>query len=260
MEGYNLRLWLPLAILFFAGFVGFVIPAVTGGIVALGQMSGITADWAGFAGSIIAAIITVSVAGAGVIAAWFAIKGQNRINILAREEDRIERRLPGLYDVSHFCRPIVSTLGAVKGFYSITDVFQSFGLGLPNSTFKKDVENALPNTDDPTRRNIGSALGYMHSCARAAQITLGMISATNERIRLPSEWEPSALAEVRAQIIAMEAQLEAQKAEFRIAVEFMGRLVSAFEDQVAKYEARLAMIRRELDEFFKREGDSLKAL
>jgi hypothetical protein len=250
MDRYNLRLWLPLALLFGIGFLGFVIPAWTDGIVALGQRSGITADWAGFAGSIIAAVISVTITGVGVIAAWFAIKGQNRINILTREEDRIERRLPGLYDVEILCAPLVNSLLAHGRFALIAPEFQRVGLGMPESTFKEDLARALPLTDEVTRRNIGNALKHAYSHAVATDGTVSAMTFKQEQIRVSAVWLPAELKVARAEIEALEMRSRLQKVEFRDAVQLVGRVSKSILDRAHKYEARLSAIRQELDEFF----------
>jgi hypothetical protein len=58
---------------------------------------GSRSDWLGFAGGIIGNLITAAVAGAAAYYAWLGIKRQLRINVISREEERIEARMPALY-------------------------------------------------------------------------------------------------------------------------------------------------------------------
>jgi len=79
MEKYRLPLWVPLAILFVIGLAAFVLPAITIGIVNLGKLSGINEAWAGFAGSIIGAVIAVIAALIAYAAVWQQTKSAERM-------------------------------------------------------------------------------------------------------------------------------------------------------------------------------------
>ncbi|MEA2883470.1 MAG: hypothetical protein QOH32_2726 [Bradyrhizobium sp.] len=57
-------------------------------------------DWLGFAGGIAGNSITAAVTIAAIYFAWMGIKQQLRISLISREEERIEKVLPGLKEMA----------------------------------------------------------------------------------------------------------------------------------------------------------------
>jgi hypothetical protein len=113
-------------------------------------------------------LIAAGVAGIGVVlTATVAVRNvtrQIRIGILGREEDRIERELPGLRNARYFCSGFLIHR-VTKSFYGITNALADEGFGVKESTPQKDVLNALPNTDQATRQIVETRL---QSCFRLA--------------------------------------------------------------------------------------------
>jgi hypothetical protein len=96
MKKFELPLWLPLVLLFAAGFLGFVIPSWTDATIRIGKLAGISESWAGFAGAIIGSVIGAAMTLIAALIAWCAVqqqirntKDQLRAAERLREEERI---------------------------------------------------------------------------------------------------------------------------------------------------------------------------
>jgi hypothetical protein len=86
---------------FFAGvYVSFfTLPLWVAGIINYAK-AGSRNDWLGFVGGMAGNALTALVAMAAVYFGWQGVKRQLRTNVISREEERIERQLPGLREVA----------------------------------------------------------------------------------------------------------------------------------------------------------------
>jgi hypothetical protein len=85
-------LWLISLATLLGVFISLAVPA------AIGPHAIKPSDWIGFAGS----VLTGGIAAAAIYYAWRGLTRQLRISLISREEDRIERELPGLRELSKF--------------------------------------------------------------------------------------------------------------------------------------------------------------
>jgi hypothetical protein len=82
---------------FFAGVSVsfFTLPLWVAGIINYAK-AGSRSDWLGFVGGMVAAVVAAT----AVYFGWQGVKRQLRTNVISREEERIERQLPGLREVA----------------------------------------------------------------------------------------------------------------------------------------------------------------
>lgn len=114
MGKYQLPLWLPLAVLFAIGFLGFVIPSWTDATVRLGKLAGITESWAGFAGAIIAACLTITATIGAAVAAWFAVRAQISAPKEASKRAQAEAKFIGVVALTQPIHAATALLYAVQ--------------------------------------------------------------------------------------------------------------------------------------------------
>jgi hypothetical protein len=118
-------------------------------------------DWIGFAGS----TLTAGVAGAAIHYAWRGITRQSRLDLISREEDRIERELPGLRDAGMLTSALYSSLAnlqATKGFPEmVTHVLEMEGLRSLTNDAHLEITARLPGSDIRTRRAIRGVVGVI---------------------------------------------------------------------------------------------------
>jgi hypothetical protein len=203
------------------------------------MLSAMIAAWLGLLGPInLAAIekwqtlVSASVAAVGIaVAAFIAVRNvsrQIRINILLREEDRIERQLPGLQDAFNWLTIFV--FGGETAAHFLAELFDN-----EEMTQAETVEKALPQTDKATRDRV---LLLLHLTWRAA--------ARIKRIEddtLRSREEFATIEQGRAVVKSLQETYE--KAITSIAEE-----KNSLGEKISSLESRLTSIRSEIDAYF----------
>jgi hypothetical protein len=204
-------------------------------------------DWLGFAGAIIAATLTSVVA---VAAIYFATK-QIRINVLLREEDRIDKLLPGLRNAINFIEPFLD-LKALTTMNGAVSGFQLLGFGANGSTLEKDIERALPATDDATRAEVLSGLHRAYGLARAAEGSRTFketLEATRDADP-PSAWAPGHYEKLNREIAQAASKFEAHRSQFANYMDELFALSLRCRQRIERYERRRIHIRTEIEEYF----------
>src|ERR1035437_3087036 len=224
------------------------------------MLAAMIAVWLGVAGPVELAkikgwqtLIAAFVAAAGIYFAARNVSRQIRITILSREEDRIEKQLPGLYDAQNLCDSIVPRLRPIRAFFGVVSAVNALGLGGTPKSFEDDVEALLPVTDAATRRSVTSALFEMYSRAITAQGSRVLQTELETQSARREEWEPSDYAKVRADIAALSRMLIAQGNDFQRALDRIERESAAIAGKIDVNERRSARIRREIETFFEDE-------
>ncbi|WP_316214077.1 hypothetical protein [Bradyrhizobium sp. SZCCHNR2032] len=157
MRKYNLPLWVPLVILYVIGIAGFWAPNYVPALVEAFREHG-GEQWLGFAGS----IVTAAVAAVAIYYAWRGITHQSRLDLISREEDRIERELPGLRDAVALMDVLQRSLAEIPPTTEfpkkVSDIISNEGLLSLGIAGHLEVETRLPSTDIRTRREIRSVV------------------------------------------------------------------------------------------------------
>lgn len=214
--------------------------------------------WLGISGPIDATkvehwqtLIAAAVTAIGIIvAAYISVRNvtkQIRISILSREEDRIERELPGLREARYFCSGFLS-YRVTRTFHGLADAFRNDGFG--GSAPHKDIEIALPHTDQATRQLVQIRLNRCFRLGLAAESMMKTLISKRESIRFPPEWEPDSLRQVQDAIRELEKLFSGVAAEFEKSMNDLENTVGDFDQKIALYEQRSARIRKEIAVYF----------
>jgi hypothetical protein len=202
--------------------------------------------------TLIAAAIAAAVGGFGAYVAVRNVKRQIRIGILGREEDRIERELPGLRDARDFCSRFL-IYRVIESFDGITDAFADDGYGVKESTPQEDVLKALPNTDQATRQIVETRLQSCFRWAFHADRAFRAIKSRTEDTREPNLWAPGELDKVQLQIQQARAHFTEMDEGFRKSIDQLEDTVRSLGRKIGQYEARSARIRKEIEAYFDEE-------
>src|SRR5262249_48198412 len=124
------------------------------------------------------------------------------------------------------------------------------GFGKPGSTLEKDVEKALPVTDDPTRAKVLDSLLDALRRARAAEGTRQLKETMEGTMGDPAEWEPNGLKKLRSEITGAEMRFVRERAEFSDQMEEVAQLADDIKSVIARYERRRVQIRKEVERYF----------
>ena len=183
---------------------------------------------------------------------YFAVRNVSRqimINILLREEDRLDKQLPGLRNAVNYFEPFL-IFRSVTAFHGTGTEFARLGFGKGGSTPEKDVMQALPVTDDATRTKVLDSLLEALRRARTAERTREFKEMMERTMGDPAEWAPSELQKLRSEITGAEMLFVRQRAEFSDQMERVAALVDEINRVIARYERRRVQIRKEVERYF----------
>jgi hypothetical protein len=195
------------------------------------------------------ALISAAVAAVGIYFAVRNVSRQIRINILLREEDRIDKQLPGLRNAVNFLEPFL-VYRSVTAFHGTTSEFGRLGFGKPGSTLEKDIEKALPVTDDATRARVLGCLFKAYGLAQVAEGTRQLKEMMENTRGEPTQWEPAELKKRDVEITGATMMFVQQRAEFSNQMEHAVALVADMNREIARYEKRRVRIRAEIERYF----------
>lgn len=202
-------------------FITIAVPAILGS-------EGIKAsDWLGFAGN----VLTAGVAAIAVYFGWRGITRQVRIGIVSREEERIERDLPGLRDLQ-------SELGILRaiGSFRVTPagvlrILKNLKYLDERSTIET-IAVRVPRADDASRRTLAAIIQAIMTHAAVSKALSDDIDGATEQDK------------DMAQLAAEEDKM---MKEHIAALEQFGEEVAL---RIAQAEARLPKFRSEIQSFF----------
>jgi hypothetical protein len=221
-----------------------------------------TAQWPKWIGCAMAAHESLAaglVGAAGALfAAWLAYSAVQRqlaqqrrattLNIATREEDRIERVLPGVERAARFLLILSTELQALTHPEFSTDTLRLNGLLRQGSTLEKDVEELLPTTVPITRDRVIAALNLVRF--RAEQLALAHNELKEAELKLVTiaEWDPAEHAAIRAAPDAIHEKIADAEDWLRGAISELDDLERELREQATSYRRRLDELRRQIDE------------
>jgi hypothetical protein len=203
-------------------------------------------------------LISAGVTAIGICATgYIAIRNvtrQIRINIVGREEERIEELLPGLYDAHQLCDTMLKVLRYFTRFFGTTEFINQYGLGGTDKSFTQDVKTLLPNTDPATLRRVVERLFQVYTRAGNAQSIQTKITEIERDLLRRQEFEPLAYRQLQRETATFQEMLAANVKAFQAALDGLEKEVIALDTRIVKYERRVKKIRGEIETFFDDEG------
>jgi hypothetical protein len=244
MENDNLPGLSPLWLILLATLLGAFLPFMVAATTSADQIK--PADWIGFSGS----VLTTGVAAAAIYYAWKGIIRQLRIGLISREEDRIERELPGLRDARERLGDLLAKLGSAPP--GGDEILQLYNLGIDSRKIVQEIEAIFPSTDDRTRRRIAQLFSiYIPNLSQAELVQTSFWKA-EYRMKAIADFDPSEHEDIRAEY-AKEAHSFRQR--MGLVHDNMAAL-EGFRDEIAArietLERVLPNLRSEIEQFFGR--------
>jgi hypothetical protein len=212
-----------------AAFVPIAVPFV------FGSDTVKASDWLGFAGS----IITAGVAAIAIRYAWQGIKMQTELDIISREEERMEALLPGLEAALVFLTRVHSDF--IKAdFKDYRFILERSGLWLASHDgMRAMIEQKLPSTDASTRRRI---IDTMHAIRLFTDLYISARSVAAEAVATDTATIRT-LSAAKHSLVEWEASLQIAKEDF-------DRLVNETMDRRALFMARMPHFRARIEASF----------
>lgn len=252
MNSYRIPPWFGLALLFTAGCFAFVLPVWIDAIVALGRKSGISESWAGFAGNLIGSALTSIVAAIAIYFAYIGIRQQIRAGVLAREEDRILRELPGLRDALELLTTVGGTFTGVRSVYGIRDQFRELGFSTISSMLSRDLKTLLPDTDDASFVQVRRAVSAAIDAGVSGESKRSAADAISARLHTPEEWDKTAFTSLDRERRLLRDGASHDMDRFIKALSNVDLLAKELGERIDIFEKRLPRLRRAMSEYFDR--------
>jgi hypothetical protein len=180
---------------------------------------------------------------------------------LNREEDRIERELPGLRQAFEYCTRFFAVglvqLVRKEDHRALIEALYEAGYGdkatsdeTIRGTSEEAIRAALPHTDAITRYQIRQCLDLLFIYLVASEQMQSVIDEREASSKSPRDWAPGELAELLSKIEehrAFQGNLFKSRSEGLIK---FSDLYGAIEKKVRLYEARAIRIRKELEAYY----------
>lgn len=190
---------------------------------------------------LVGAFLGIASGGIGLGVATFNVLRQMRINLISREEDRIERTLPGLRDARAYLYDLMIRLRPIEPSM-FDDAIVYIGIN-EIAAIDGVVERSLPRADDRVRQVVVNALYGIAAAAFAIRAARRHVIDVS---RLRTEGDDLGTAQYKNAVGNFEAQIERAK-------HYISELRSdadALHAQVIMLERRLPRFREELERYF----------
>ena len=175
---------------------------------------------------------------------------QIKIGIYSREEDRLEKILPGLIDAQNLCRPFLFHLRPLGSYGSVGGFFQNQGFRSQGpDDIKSEIQRRLPLSDETTRRELTAALGFVWQAGTAAAVTQLEISqhSIERQNHMGQKLVLDSILEVQKMRLAM---FETQKVAYHDALSALQQLSVNLGTKHAYLARRAGRIRKTLEAYF----------
>jgi hypothetical protein len=208
------------------------------------------ADWLGFAGGLIGNILTGAVAAVAIVVAWRGIKHQLRISLISREEERIERVLPGLKEVVGYIIDLRKRFRTITAHSVLKHIEQFNDYDPTKDRLDDKLKLRVPSADEGTRQRLLLAIETIWDYAMAADAQYETLSRLQQRPEYRAEIEAEVFGEARGKVGAAETSRNMRMLVLLTAVTNLRDLENDLVAQIDKYELRLPKFRSELETFF----------
>jgi hypothetical protein len=161
-----------------------------------------------------------------------------RVTIISREEEGLERDLPGLYEAMRYCDGLATNMTVDTLNYILERVEEFNGDGVRARQWVRDT---LPLTDEATKRAIINATMLFRGAKHVKRTRQAIVATKNSAEQEPNksirlnwlkEWEEQHFSHFGKGTVAIRA------------------IAKGINDKIIRFEARRLSIRAEIDAFF----------
>jgi hypothetical protein len=197
--------------------------------------------------------IGVVVAVAAATVAWINVQTTLRVNLISREEDRMERTLPGLTEAAKLLTSLVGDLRALQHKeFSITTIYGALpGFGDEAATLPEAVEKQTPNTDGPTRHRVTEGLKTLITKSAELQAAWSEFERASSDSRDIAQFAEEAKEGVRRAVQEARRLIDERLRGFEEALSSLERLQGELQGRIETFERRLPVFRKRIEAFFR---------
>jgi hypothetical protein len=190
-------------------------------------------------------LLGILITGLGVLVAAWNVTRQMRSAARVREQDRIERELPGLRAASFLLARFAVAIGKEPKPEKILKEFDAIGLkDAKMSDFLANVVEGLPLTPDFTKRELALKLYQLrHRTAQCANHEVQLAQARN--LYAARKQAGDDLTEARTEVADADTELEAAQKKFHEALQTLEKYRKNLTRRIRSEAKRNNILRRE---------------
>jgi hypothetical protein len=194
--------------------------------------------------------VAVAIVAAGI--AWVNVRTTLRVNLISREEDRMERTLPGLNEPVTLLAPLVGALRELKHKeFAITIINSALpGFGSETAKLSEAVENQLPSTDGPTRHRVTESLKVLIRKSAELSAAWKEFERATSDLRDIGQFATNSREAVNASVEDAKSLVQERLVGVEDAVRSIERLHRELQGRIEMYERRLPIFRKRIEDFF----------
>jgi uncharacterized protein YfkK (UPF0435 family) len=203
-------------------------------------------EWQALVGAIITLI--------GIVLGFLGVRGSQRLNIISREEDRIEELTPGLQQTCDVLTVLTQQLRAVRrqSLYNIRPVLRSYFNPSQGEAYAAMVRRKIPLANAALQREATGIVSLLMMCADVLEATKNELDRVNNDVRHIEEFDVGQHEEVRNIANTVAAKMKNSTQEMLMYIDSLQRLAVSMSHRIANLEHRRFIIRREIDRYFVR--------
>lgn len=197
-------------------------------------------------------LVGVLVAAAAAILAYIGVRGTQRINVVIKEQDRLDALLPGLRQVNELLLVIRGPLSALptKRLYQTILLLDSAIRVAPTESVETAVRRQLPLADDHLKWEVAELLFSLRS--QAALVKIGQEEVERYRADIANirSFAPSEHDGLRSIAKQVEASHDRENEQLRKLILSLDKFAQHVKERITQAEHRQKMIRSIVDNFF----------
>jgi hypothetical protein len=202
--------------------------------------------------TLVGAVITL----VGIVLAFLGVRGSQRLNIISREEDRMEELTPGLLQTRDMLTVLTQQLRTVRrqSLYNTRPLLQAYFNPVGGESYASMVQRKIPLANEGLQREATGIVSLLMMHADLLQVTKEELDGVNRDVRHIKEFDVGEHKAVRDRARNIVTNMKNATDAMLMYIDSLQRLAVSTSQRVANFEHRRFIIRREIDRYF---GDRL---
>jgi hypothetical protein len=199
--------------------------------------------WIGFSGSVIGGAIAI----VAVVVATLNVRRQLRVNLLSREEERMEAALPGLREVAAYLEWIRPEL---IGARHIVEVLTTTNGSPSSKTIEQNIRGQLPNADETSAIQLIILLESIANHATEVSWSEKRLATANNKIGLDGLRGEEVKAYTSSELKNMTTGHNLRESVLQTSIYNLEQFEKTIVTKIALFEERLPRFRKEMENYF----------
>jgi hypothetical protein len=191
-------------------------------------------------------LLSAFVAVGAAYIAWLNVRKQLSINLMSREEDRIERALPGIRQALEVMSPLLNDLRALKHKELAPQLVEP----LASDNVNESVKRLVPLADEHLRKEVRDILFLLTISAKEAFHAHDEMEGAGLAVRMINEYAPEEHDKLHNALDAAKADFNARADKINRDTDTLEQFISKLNDRANTHVLRLEKIRRIIEQFF----------